>query len=70
MGHIPEDWLERYSLGTLEEPLIAPLEEHLLICHLCQDRLVETDDFLEAMRAATTPETTQEWNGDLNLNPR
>ena len=69
MGHIPEDWLERYSLGTLEEPLMAPLEEHLLICHLCQDRLVETDDFLEAMRAAAAPETKQKGNGDQSFNP-
>jgi hypothetical protein len=31
---------------------VAALEERLLICPDCQDRLQLTDDFIEALRAA------------------
>jgi hypothetical protein len=37
---------------TLPEPESGPLEEHLLICTTCQDRLQATDDYVAAMRAA------------------
>ena len=29
-----------------------PLEEHLMVCHECQDRLRATDELLAAIRAA------------------
>ena len=50
--HIQEELLERYSLGKLAEDESASLEEHLLICHSCQDRLAETDEFVRTIRAA------------------
>jgi anti-sigma factor RsiW len=50
--HISEDWLERYSMGTLPEPQSGSLEEHLLICEDCQDRLRFLDQFIAAFRAA------------------
>ncbi len=50
--HIAEDSLEQYAMGALPEPEAGPLEEHLLICTACQDRLQTTDDYVAAMRAA------------------
>ena len=50
--HIAEDSLEQYAMGALPEPEAGPLEEHLLICTACQDRLQATDDFVAAMRTA------------------
>jgi hypothetical protein len=52
LDHITEDSLERYSMGTLPESETGPLEDHLLICHECQDRLRATDEFVGAMRKA------------------
>jgi hypothetical protein len=50
--HIAEDVLELYSLGRLSEPYSAPLEEHLLVCPSCQERLEQADDFVRAFRMA------------------
>jgi len=49
--HIEDDDLERYSMRTLGETQTPALEEHLLFCHSCQDRLYEMDQFLESIRA-------------------
>lgn len=51
--HPSEDALEEYALGLLAEEDAAELEEHLLVCASCQDRLRETDEFIAAMREAT-----------------
>jgi hypothetical protein len=42
--HVPDDWLEEYSKGELLEPRLGQLEEHLLICELCCERLTKADD--------------------------
>lgn len=49
-GHITEDILEAYSLGRLPETEVAPIEEHLLVCAACQDRLQATDLFVATIR--------------------
>lgn len=41
-------------MGTLQEPASDPLEEHLLICEMCQDRLRFLAEFIAATRAAAT----------------
>jgi anti-sigma factor RsiW len=51
-GHIAEDRLEAYSLGCLPEDELAPLEEHLLVCPACQDRLRAADAFVATIRQA------------------
>jgi hypothetical protein len=56
-NHIPEDLLDRYSMGTIPADSVAQLEEHLLSCPLCQERLVETDEALNLFRAAATDVT-------------
>lgn len=50
-GHLTEAALEVYSLGrmTAEEDL-AELEEHLLVCALCQQRLEKFDTFHHAVK--------------------
>jgi len=49
--HPTEDLLEEYSLGRVLEPALAPLEEHLLDCTLCQDRLLAVDEYTALMKA-------------------
>jgi hypothetical protein len=51
-GHAPEEMLEEYSLGRLPEAEAECLEEHLLVCPQCQDRLAEVDAFVGAARQA------------------
>ena len=51
-NHIEEETLELYALGRLGEDEAAPVEEHLLVCHFCQDRLAATDEYIRTVRAA------------------
>ncbi|MBM3747409.1 MAG: hypothetical protein FJW34_16615 [Acidobacteria bacterium] len=50
--HASEDALEGYAVGFLGEAEAESLEEHLLVCNRCQDRLVETEAFIRATRQA------------------
>ena len=52
--HLTEDVLESYALGQLSPQDCAPAEEHLLICPTCQDRLDQTDAYIQAMKVATS----------------
>ena len=51
-GHASDESLEQYALGSLQEPLLGEIEEHLLLCSQCQDHLREIDAFRAAMRNA------------------
>jgi hypothetical protein len=53
-GHADEEVLERYAMGTLSGPEAETLEEHLLICPACQERLTGIDDYLRAARVAAS----------------
>jgi hypothetical protein len=53
-NHFDEDILESYAMGHLSETKACGLEEHLLICHSCQNRLERTDDFIRSFRLAAT----------------
>ena len=46
----PDEGLERHSMETLPESKVGPLEEHLLICEVCEQRLEATDEFVATMR--------------------
>jgi hypothetical protein len=48
--HPVEDLLEEYAFRRVAEPLLSHLEEHLLICVPCQERLREIDDYVAAMK--------------------
>ena len=50
--HTADDDLEAYSLGRLSAGASAPLEEHLLGCTSCLDRLAGWDEYIGAMRGA------------------
>ena len=50
--HLMDDDLEAYSLGRLSPAASDPLEEHLVGCTGCQDRLAAWDEYLRAIRAA------------------
>ena len=52
--HVSDEQLDQYALKRLTEAEVAALEEHLLICPECQDRLQHTDDFIEALRTAVS----------------
>ena len=49
-GHISEEALDSYALGSVSERELAPVEEHLLFCPACQERLADTDTFIAALR--------------------
>lgn len=46
--HLCEDQLERYSIGNLAEPDVAGLEEHVLMCETCLDKLAESDSWVRS----------------------
>ena len=50
--HVSDDTLERYAMQTLPESESGPLEEHILICPDCQERLQAEIDFVTAMWGA------------------
>lgn len=52
MPHLDDRQIDAYSTGLLAEPLLAEAEEHLLACAECQQRLVQTDEFVALFRQA------------------
>jgi hypothetical protein len=42
-GHVSDEALEEYSLDRLPESSLATVEEHLLVCGPCRDRLEEIE---------------------------
>ncbi len=51
--HLEEQDLEKYSMGKLPETLLPAFEEHLLACIPCQDRLLEMEAFVNAVRSVS-----------------
>jgi hypothetical protein len=50
--HAAEETLEEYSRAALPDAEAEILEEHLLVCPECQDRLAEIDAFMRVARQA------------------
>jgi hypothetical protein len=50
--HFADELLETYSMGHLPEEQVPPLEEHVLMCSGCQDRLTSIDQYIQVARAA------------------
>jgi hypothetical protein len=46
--------IEAYSLEKVAEEELTTIEEHLLVCSGCQDRLIAADTYVVALRAALT----------------
>jgi len=55
LAHPNEDILEEYVFRRLPEALAVQVEEHLLMCHRCQDAVAEIDQFTAALKAAARP---------------
>jgi anti-sigma factor RsiW len=51
-AHPEEETLELYALGRLDEPELGEVEEHILICAPCQERLDEATEYVALMREA------------------
>ena len=54
MQHIMDEALDGYVLQTLRPRLVAKVEEHLLICEECRERLDGTADFVASISAAAS----------------
>jgi hypothetical protein len=54
--HQTEEQLELYALGRLPEAGVAAVEEHLLVCASCQEKLDEVEAFALAMREGIAAE--------------
>jgi hypothetical protein len=50
--HAPEEFLEEYVMGRVQEPALSVLEEHLLTCAPCQTKLMELNEYTALMRGA------------------
>jgi hypothetical protein len=50
--HPSDDALELYSMGRMSETESAPLEQHLLTCGDCRDRLEDSDEYVASMHQA------------------
>jgi len=50
--HVTDESLERYAMQILPESELGLLEEHLLTCPNCLDRLQAEIEFMTAMRDA------------------
>ena len=51
--HLSETTLEAYAMNSLTaEAELAACEEHLLVCHACQDRAAEWDRFVGVVTRA------------------
>jgi hypothetical protein len=52
-SHLDETDLEQYSMGKLPEERLDSFEEHFLACEVCQDRLLETEAYVNAVRSVS-----------------
>ena len=51
--HLDESEVEQYSMDQLPEASLAHFEEHLLACDSCQDRLLEMEAYVNAVRSVS-----------------
>lgn len=55
-GHLSEEDIELYVLGRMEDNRLEYVEEHLLVCERCQQKVEEEEDFVRTLRAALRAE--------------
>jgi predicted anti-sigma-YlaC factor YlaD len=53
VSHISDETLEQYAMRALPRVEIELVEEHMLVCSECRDRLQSMDEYVAAMRAET-----------------
>jgi hypothetical protein len=52
-SHLDETDLEQYSMGKLAPERVDSFEEHFLACELCQDRLLDMEAYVNAVRSVS-----------------
>jgi hypothetical protein len=52
MLHLEDSAVEGYAMRSLSEDATAAVEQHLLICEPCRDRVTEADVYIRAMKGA------------------
>ncbi len=57
--HSSDEQLELYTLGRLSASEVTPLEEHLIVCGACREKLEMIGDFALGMRSAGQPQAAQ-----------
>ena len=62
--HVTDDTLERYAIQTLFDAESGPLEDHLLVCPECRNRLDSQIEFVTAMRGAAAKIRGEERNAN------
>jgi hypothetical protein len=50
--HASDEALEQYAMHSLAEPVLAEIEEHLLVCSRCQEQLNDIEAYVSAMHDA------------------
>ena len=68
--HSTDEELEQYAMGTLPGEWLPEVEEHLLVCETCQERLTASDEFVRVFRAAAAQpdvRTRRAWWSLLSL---
>jgi Putative zinc-finger len=58
--HLDDSQIEDYCLGKIPEPELEEVEEHLLICESCQQRVAEGDAYAKSMQDASLHFRAQE----------
>ena len=67
-GHLEEEEIERYSLAASPECELSRVEEHLLLCSSCRQKVEASDRYVHSMRRAATQIRAEEkraprWTG-------
>src|SRR5579872_4003995 len=52
--HLNEEDVEAFSLGLVSEKEAARMDEHLLLCEACQNRITESDAYVATMQRAAS----------------
>lgn len=51
-SHLTEERIESYSMGKLAESELSLVEDHLLLCGMCQEQVEKMDEYVLAIREA------------------
>jgi anti-sigma factor RsiW len=54
--HPDDESLESYLLSSLDQHKAKQIEEHLLVCQLCRQNVIELKEYIQAMRKALKAE--------------
>ncbi len=67
--HGTDEQLELYALNQLPEPHLALLEEHLIVCGACREKLDAIGDFALGMRESSGTEPASDLGSFFRRRP-